>query len=411
MPIHGITDRPRFPRLGKVRLGEKRVHQPSGYSYPVATPYFVLKDAPGVAEVYGEKPTELSPIILPSEAEELFAPSSYKLYTQTWGATCVGDGRSASRLVDTLKLQEAGGSIEAPLPPADRDTKKAVRINVPCPCPLLDKGGCRAVMSLMFLLPKVSPFGVFQVDTGSTNSIRSIFGSITTIRWMVGRISGIPLRLRLVEQETVTMGDDKVKGGKKKIHVLDLSTIPGMDLETLKSFAERLSGAQHLALPSPEVEDVVPPGDFSDYYPVGDKPPEPSKPQEQPNQPVTGTPNPATQGKPQRGAAKKAAEPATEAPKKDYTRVYDWARKHELVVPHHVEIALRMTLPKYFAQGHSEEEAIAVLEGYIQERDAKAQRSQDSLPDPAAEPPLYDPENPPDLYDGDPNSTKIEDVE
>lgn len=47
MPIPGITDTDRLPRLGHIRLGEK-VEGRNG-DYPKALDYFRFDDAPGVA--------------------------------------------------------------------------------------------------------------------------------------------------------------------------------------------------------------------------------------------------------------------------------------------------------------------------------------------------------------------------
>ncbi|KKL28339.1 hypothetical protein LCGC14_2376110, partial [marine sediment metagenome] len=71
MPIIDLTDQFRFPRLGKIKLGEK-VDPGGGKSpYPRATPHFVVADE-RVREVFGDKPTDLL-IAFPTDDPEMFA--------------------------------------------------------------------------------------------------------------------------------------------------------------------------------------------------------------------------------------------------------------------------------------------------------------------------------------------------
>ena len=51
-PIAGLTDKPRMPRQGKIRLGIKKMSA-SGKEYPSAVDYFVCNCGPG-AEFGGE---------------------------------------------------------------------------------------------------------------------------------------------------------------------------------------------------------------------------------------------------------------------------------------------------------------------------------------------------------------------
>jgi hypothetical protein len=53
MPIKGISEIVRLPRLGKIRLGIKKKTD-AGVSYPSPTDYFVCPDE--LKKVFGEKP-------------------------------------------------------------------------------------------------------------------------------------------------------------------------------------------------------------------------------------------------------------------------------------------------------------------------------------------------------------------
>jgi len=68
--IIGLSEVRRLPRLGKIHLGVKEINA-KGVEYPKAVNYFVVP--PEVAEVYGEKPTELD-IVIPTEDPNIFFP-------------------------------------------------------------------------------------------------------------------------------------------------------------------------------------------------------------------------------------------------------------------------------------------------------------------------------------------------
>ena len=65
MPIKGVTDIVRMPRLGKIHLGVKVEGDRS--TYPRAVDYFVCP--PEVVAIHGEKPKELD-VMFPNEDDE-----------------------------------------------------------------------------------------------------------------------------------------------------------------------------------------------------------------------------------------------------------------------------------------------------------------------------------------------------
>lgn len=222
MPIKGISETRRFPRLGKIRLGEKRL-SPKGAEYPKAVDYFVVKEdeaTPASAvkafrSVYGDKPRALR-IMFPSNDPESFFPQWYKCYRASIGLYCMGDGETATRRQDDGTMAE-----------------------VPCPCPLLDSGECRQMGHLMFFLPDVPGLGVWQLDTSSYHSIVNINSGVAMIKAITGgRIAMIPLTLRLVPREV------SPDGKKKVVYVLDLvqeeATLKDVLLQSRRSVAEIL---------------------------------------------------------------------------------------------------------------------------------------------------------------------------
>lgn len=209
-PIKDVSDIRRMPRLGKIRLGIKV--EPEGKNpYPRATDYFVVPDS--IKPHLEEKPKTLK-IMFPTENVEEFAQQWLRCYSFTQGLVCKGDGVTAARKVDV----ETGDL-------ARHTTAEWVFKEMSCDpdtCPeyIGDperdiKPQCRRVMNLLFLIPDVPGFGVWQLDTTSFYSIVNINSCLDLIKRICGRISFIPLTLSLEPMEVSPPG---IK--KKTVHIL-----------------------------------------------------------------------------------------------------------------------------------------------------------------------------------------------
>ncbi len=257
-PIKHLTESRRLPRLGKIHLGIKKTSQKTSKEYPSATDYFVVP--PEVAEIVGEKPTEL-PILFPVEDDEKFASQFYRSYSMSRGLVCRGDGETCRRMVDAHTGEMA-----------NRDSTDILwKDELPCEgqdCPYYGKQ-CKEVMNLQFLLPTVEGLGIWQIDTGSINSIKNINSTVELIRGVYGRIAMIPLLLTLEPIEVVNPDDGK----KKKVRVLNLR-IKGTMIELLE---RTLKPAKEMLLPAPldteAPEDMEPAGEAE--LPVSDEGPAP----------------------------------------------------------------------------------------------------------------------------------------
>ncbi len=245
MPIKGLSDRRRLPRLGKIHLGIKAVN-PQGVEYPTAVDYFVVPDE--VKEVYGAKPTSLD-IMFPVDDEELVASQFYRAYSRSRGLVCKGDGENANRLIDSsTKAPDTDGVVTGRLPTKNTQEVEWVE-NITCPgtdCEYYLNGACRILMNLMFMLPDVPGLGVWQLDTSSYNSIININSGLALVQNTFGRLTGIPLTLSLVPRE-VSLPPD---GRKKTVRVLQLRST--MTLRALMGQAH--VAAEPVALPSPDDE-------------------------------------------------------------------------------------------------------------------------------------------------------------
>lgn len=211
--------------MGKIHLGVK-VKPEGKQEYPKAVDYFVFPpDHPQYAElvkIYGEKPRSLN-IFFPIDDEDKIASQYYRLYSNTRGLICKGDGEVCDRLIDV-----ATGALPG------KDSKDVKRVEMTCDgraCPDYGKEnrGCGEVMVLQFCLIDAPGFGVWQIDTGSFYSIMNINDALALIRSIykhVDMVSGLTLTL---EPKEVTP-----EGGRKKtVRILNIRSENNM-LEHLR---------------------------------------------------------------------------------------------------------------------------------------------------------------------------------
>lgn len=208
MPIKGLSEARRLPRLGRIRLGiRKKKSKPDTRckhrdeemclycSYPVETPHFVCPEE--IQRVYGPQPKELD-VYLPIDVIETVFPQRYAYYSQSGRLRCAGDGESALRVFKYVPpakrndYKESNGEV-----PDDTDL-----VDFPCTCPLLDEGDCSRNATLNVILPKINLGGVYSIVTGSAFSIININSGIDFVKgYFNGRAAMIPLILRREEQK------------------------------------------------------------------------------------------------------------------------------------------------------------------------------------------------------------------
>jgi hypothetical protein len=180
--INGLSNRRRYPIIGKIRLGIRALGK-SG-SYPVETPYFVVPKE--IQELYGEKPTELD-VMFPSNNPDLIFPQSLRWYGNSHGLKCIGNRKQAQRLDErTFRFE-----------PRE------------CPCELLEKGECSERAQLLVMLPRISMAGLYQIDIGSSNSMIDINSYFDWMNTHIGRFAMIQLKLRRVPRQMVHKGQPR----------------------------------------------------------------------------------------------------------------------------------------------------------------------------------------------------------
>lgn len=246
MPIKGLTEKRRMPRIGKFHLGIKVTKNKKGEDckpYPKAVDYFVYPEADAeggelleqLTKAFGEKPKELR-IIFPLEDEESIASQYYRCYTRTRGLVCRGDGEICMRVVDAKT-----GALPT------KDTDKTTLSEMTCQgreCPDYAAGQCREVMNLQFMLPEISGMGVWQIDTSSINSIKNINSCLEMIKAIYGRVAMVPMLLTLEKMAVTPPG-----GTKKNVHVLNIRSTDTMieaAIKAQKPFLELVAGPPDL---------------------------------------------------------------------------------------------------------------------------------------------------------------------
>ena len=232
-PIKGVTEVIRLPRLGKIRLGIKGENN-SGITYPIPTDYFVCPDE--VKKVFGEKPRELH-IMFPTEDQKQWSSQFLKCYSATRGLICRGDGVVAVAKVDVRTGEIAGKECQAP-------ELREITCN-PIKCSYYQKAQCRRVMNLQFIIPDCPGFGVYQLDTSSFHSIVNVNSCLKLIDTICGRLSMIPLSLKLVEKTV------QPEGKPTTARVLDLN--PPYSILQAQKYAQ-IPPWKILLLPAPDSE-------------------------------------------------------------------------------------------------------------------------------------------------------------
>lgn len=266
MPIQQIDARPRAPLMGKIRLGvkeEKTNRDGKLVEYPTSVEHFVLKDAPDVERVYGPDPKEID-IMFPADDLEVVLPT----YLEWW--TSGRKGPDGKVIAGTLMCKGNGpGENNEPGVAQHFCKKDPVTGVVPsraclgsaCPDWVDDKGysKCKPTMRVTVLLPLVSPYGVYRIDTTSWNSIKSFHDQIRWIRELNnGRIRMIPLKIVREAMEVKHVDKKTGKEMRKIFHIMKLKPNQ-MFLETHGEKVKQImgvfnAGTQYLLPSAQEVQ-------------------------------------------------------------------------------------------------------------------------------------------------------------
>lgn len=248
MPIKGLSEARRLPRLGKIRLGIKKKSAKSGKEYPAEVDYFILDpQTPSPEEneklkeefvkLYGEQPKQIK-IMFPVANAEVYFPQFFKRYGKSTSLQCMGDGIEASCATDEFtKDLKVIGKTELGNPKVECAGRG---------CPYYQAKACSEVGVLQILLPEMPGAGVWQISTGSLNSIININSCIDFIKSACGRAHMIPLTLERREQEITYEG----RRGRHWILHINMN----FRLKELQQLANIEPERITMQLPAPEAE-------------------------------------------------------------------------------------------------------------------------------------------------------------
>lgn len=134
-----------------------------------------------------------------------------------------------------------------------------------------------AILKVMMARPELFRLGYYQLATGSGRNYDTILGTLELIYEQAGKVSGIPFKLRLVEEATTYQENGKRKQTKKWF----------VQLEPDPTFTRKLYSRSAMALlgagsePEPEysgdymeAEETAPPPFAEDYGPAEEEMPE-----------------------------------------------------------------------------------------------------------------------------------------
>ncbi len=257
MAIKGLSEVRRLPRQGKIRLGIKKISN-KGVEYPSEVDYFILDPSNPVelerekllnefTALYGEQPKSIK-IMFPVANPDVYFPQFYKRYGSSTALKCKGDGVTAVCAAEEFtKGLKVVGKDDLGLPKVECKGRE---------CIYYQGKECTEVGTLQVLLPELPGAGVWQITTGSYNSIVNLNSCIDYITAACGRAHMIPLTLERRATETQHKGKDgAVQKGKHYTLHIDMA----FKLIDLQKYALIDPTKILLELPAPEVEkaDIV----------------------------------------------------------------------------------------------------------------------------------------------------------
>lgn len=252
-----------MPRLGKLRLGEKKVAA-SGKAYPAETDFFRLDPDQHMAPeqrqdlidrftaAYGERPQILRNVFFPSDDKDFVFPNGLEWWGKSEAGAkllCQGNGVEASRLVVSN-----GAWIPRPCCQAAECAEWAA-------------GKCKLMSRLRIFLPEITVAGYFQIDTGSVVGTGNVLDLINHLLTMFGRLTSIPLVLSR-EPKPITYE------GKVTTHYVLVMRAPNVSLTEFKQLVAQ--NANQMLLTAGDVELEVPEEDVpEELIPTDTQEPEP----------------------------------------------------------------------------------------------------------------------------------------
>jgi hypothetical protein len=144
--------------------------------------------------------------MFPPAPTDLFFAQWYKRYGKSTLVKCKGDGEIA-----TCGSEEFAKGLEK----IGEDERGMIQVKCLGPeCIYQKSNECARMASLQVILPDLKGMGIWQINTGSYNSIVNVNSAIDWLRGLCGRYAMIPVTLMRVETEIA------YEGKKSKHYIL-----------------------------------------------------------------------------------------------------------------------------------------------------------------------------------------------
>ncbi|HEV3481739.1 MAG TPA: hypothetical protein VGR97_05350 [Candidatus Acidoferrales bacterium] len=198
------------------------------------------ESAPDIAEVYGEKPTQLGVIFLHDDPREVFS-SEYALWTRR-GRFCHGElVQIANGSGVHYKMQAIRRTREHPEGepwPGDRKYLGGPQKGQPVEgcgagCPELESGNCGPSGDLYFILEKFPSLGaICRLHTGGKTSVPNLSNAVAQLHsWNGGRLKGVKATLKVAPEMRWHPG--RIGGWETSVVPILSLEIGGTTLESL----------------------------------------------------------------------------------------------------------------------------------------------------------------------------------
>ncbi len=189
-------------------------------------------------DLYGDKAKSIK-IMFPPAAPEIFFAQWYKRYGKSTLVKCKGDGETATTSPEFAEGLEQIGE----------DERGFIQVKCLGPeCKYQESKECSRMAALQVILPEIEGIGVWQINTGSYNSIVNINSAIDWLKGLCGRYAMIPVTL--MRQPTDTSYKDGKERKRSKHYILNIDT-QDVSIGTIQKFVS-VTPVERALIPGPD---------------------------------------------------------------------------------------------------------------------------------------------------------------
>lgn len=230
--IKGLTDQVVLRRDGKIRAGTRDPVT----NFPKNSPFFILKDAPQLAPVLGNEPTEIYFTVHSDQLDQFFR-DDLRWYTKSeivcksmHGYKNPANNEDMGSVAAFFKVgQEVSGLKKEQFPGMTRAFQRACMYKQ---CPNYIKGECSEHMFLDIMIPQYSMGAVFTLTNTSINAVLNAMSTFQKAYFCYqGKFSGQIFRL-YKKKEPINFPDKNGNMSKRDTDIVHLENVSFADYES-----------------------------------------------------------------------------------------------------------------------------------------------------------------------------------